>query len=305
MAQSYPRKTLSVFGAGGTTDDFEEFGSTAVAATNYTKDIATIQALAAWTNGWRPALVTAKAPILQDMNAVQYVHSYMQGSVFEEGIPEWDAGTTYSYGSVVKLPYTGGNNFQIFISLADGNTNNALPTAPASNGSWQFVYGFISGVFTMGTSMYFGVSTQGITGTKTNDSAATGVVGEYVAANASGTPLTAGTWVNLANISLTAGDWDVQGLFTLNLNAASVTLPSVLGIALSQFSGNTVTDQVLGVNEQLFYLSQTSNAYYPMCIPRWRVSTATTTTVYIKGSFTNFTGASPNFGGSMSARRMR
>jgi len=139
MAQSLLRKTLKVFGLGGTTDDFEEFGSTAIAATVYTKDIPTIQSLAAWNTGWRAALVASKAPVLQDMNGVMYVHSYLEGYLFQEGIPEYDAGTTYNVGSVVKVPYTGSYvGVEIYVSLIDANLGNALPTVPASDGNWQY-----------------------------------------------------------------------------------------------------------------------------------------------------------------------
>lgn len=139
MAQSLLRKTLAVFGLGGTTDDFEEFGSTAAAATNYTKDIETIQQLAAWSTGWRAALIANKAPILQDMNAWMYVHSYLLAYLFQEGIAEWDAGTTYNKGSVVKSPYTGSSlNTQLYGSLVDSNTNNALPVLQ-SDANWQYL----------------------------------------------------------------------------------------------------------------------------------------------------------------------
>lgn len=307
MAQSYPRKTLSVFGADGTTDDFEQFGSTAVAATNYTKDIATIQTLAAWTNGWRPALVTAKAPILQDMNAVQYVHSYMQGSVFEEGIPEWDAGTTYSFGSVVKLPYTGGNNFQIFVSLADSNLNNALPTAPASNGSWQYVFGFVSGIFTMGTSIGFGAtSTEGIIGTVTNDSAAAGNVGEAVRGlgqtlNAAATTV----YLNITSIALTAGDWDLSGIGSVNVNSAGLVTGSNAALGISANIG-TPMDLVDGDNLAEFMPPTTAAARQlaSVSIPNFRVSISGSATYYLKGAIA-YSSGTPIWYGRLSARRAR
>lgn len=53
-----------------------------------------------------------------------------------------------------------------------------------------------------------------IVGSATNDSAAAGFIGEYVTANggssASPTSLTTVTAANLCQISLTAGDWDVE-----------------------------------------------------------------------------------------------
>ena len=307
MAQSYPRKTLAVFGIGGTTDDFEEFGSTAVSSTNYTKDIETIQGLAAWNTGWRAALVTNKAPVLQDMNAVMLVHSYMEGSIFEMGIPEYDAGTEYSFGSVVKLPYTGGNNFQIFVSLADANTGNALPTAPASNSKWQFVYGFVSGVFTMGTSIAFGAtSTEGIVGTATNDDAATGNVGEEVRSSVPGSVAGAATGVydDGTSISLTAGDWDVSACMVADNDGATWTGVS-LGISVT--SGNSATGLVNADNliSAAFASSSTTPVFVPMTIPSYRMSLSTTTVVYLKRKFTYSAGTPQADGVRLSARRAR
>ncbi len=134
-----PRITSVPFGSGGTTDDFETFGSTAVGGTNYSKDIAAIQATATWLTGWRAALIASKAPLLQDLNGKMLVDSYMLSYLMQAGVAEWDAATTYYIGSLVTKPGTS----QVFASLVDTNTGSALPSAPASNANWQFISGMI------------------------------------------------------------------------------------------------------------------------------------------------------------------
>ncbi len=129
-----PRVTLIEFGQDGTTDDFEAFGSTAVGGTDYTKDIATIQSTDAWKSGWRAALIAGKAPVLQDMNAQMLVHSYMAAYMFQEGISEYDSGTTYFIGSIVKRTGT----FELYGSLVNTNLGNALPSQ-TSDANWLYL----------------------------------------------------------------------------------------------------------------------------------------------------------------------
>ena len=224
MAQNLLRKTLAVFGLGGTTDDFEEFGSTAASATNYTKDIEIIQGLAAWGTGWRAALVTSKAPVLQDMNAVMYVHSYESAYVFQEGIPEWDAGTTYNLGSVVKAPYNGStDNAQFFASLSDSNLNQALPTAPASNSEWQYLSGMVGANFAIGSSLAF-PATKGIIGIVSGSDPTSGQVGYANQAFQGATNFAAtGVWGDLTSISIPAGNWDVYTSITGLQNGSTCT----------------------------------------------------------------------------------
>lgn len=63
-------------------------------------------------------------------------------------------------------------------------------------------------------------------GTATNDSAAAGNIGEVISNSQTGVSLTTATALNLATISLTAGDWDVCGVVTF-IPAASTTMTYV------------------------------------------------------------------------------
>ena len=130
------RQTFIPFGRDGGTSNFGQFGSQAASAPITSKSIATIQALSAWTQGWQNAVAIGEAPYLQDMNGVMYVLGYEQAYTLQAGVAEWDAGTTYYTGSLVNDGV--GNTYA---SLVDTNLNNALPTAPSSNGNWQFIVG--------------------------------------------------------------------------------------------------------------------------------------------------------------------
>ncbi len=122
-----PRKTALIFAENAVSTDIEQFGSMAVSGSpNYTVDPAVIQALAAWGLGWTAALVGPNnTEFKQDRNAVDYVASYQLAYILQQGVAEWDSGTTYYTGSIVQ--YSG----NIYQSLVDTNLNNT-PTGVSS-----------------------------------------------------------------------------------------------------------------------------------------------------------------------------
>lgn len=128
------RKTLTQFGVSGPSTSFGQFGSKQAGSAQTSQDPSVIQQLTAWAQGWQNAIVTGnKAAYLQDMNGWCFVHSYMMAYVLQQGIPEWDLGTTYYLNSVVQA-----NNGQWFNSLQDTNIGNAPPVG-ASNAFWSWV----------------------------------------------------------------------------------------------------------------------------------------------------------------------
>lgn len=128
------RKTLTQFGNAGPTSSFGQFGSKEAGTPQTSQDPTVIQQLAAWVNGWQDAVVTAnKAAYMEDMNGWCFVHSYMSAYILQQGIPEWDSGTTYYQNSVVQY-----NNGQWFNSLQDNNLNN-VPPVGASNAFWSWI----------------------------------------------------------------------------------------------------------------------------------------------------------------------
>lgn len=129
------RVLLNVFGLTGDSSYFGKFGSRAAGSPVNTKDIATIQALSAYNTGLQDALNAGnKAPFLEDFNSLMYLKSYQLAYILQEGIPEWETGTTYYIGSIVKQ--TGTSN--LYISLIDSNIGNALPNR-LGNSNWRYL----------------------------------------------------------------------------------------------------------------------------------------------------------------------
>ena len=148
-------------------------------------------------------------------------------------------------------------------------------------------------------------STSGIIGSTTNDSAAAGSVGEYIRAdvqyNSSPVSLTSGASANVTSISLTAGDWDVMGMIGFNIAATTV-------ISYAQGGANTAS-ATLPSNNDTFYITPAvpATASYiglQMAIPTYRISIASTTTVYLVALAT-FSVSTVSAYGFISARRRR
>ena len=145
-----------------------------------------------------------------------------------------------------------------------------------------------------------------VAGTATNDSAATGNLGEYiesvtgiVAVNG-----TTGQYKDITSISLTAGDWDVSGVMQFEESGGSAI--TYFGTGISVTAGNDATGLVQGSS----FLNHQPNSAVTVetigiVIPSLRMSLAGTTTVYLK-CYVNYTIATPNTSGArLSARRVR
>lgn len=155
----------------------------------------------------------------------------------------------------------------------------------------------------------------GIVGTTTNDDAGSGIVGEILGpisrARASSTSLTNNTAVNVGtttSITLTAGDWDVSGV--VGFLPANSTTVTELDAAISATSATLPSNQTIALptaGEVWVTLGHpfTGNGNdVTLTIPTYRVSVATTQTLYLvaRGSF----GASTlSVYGWMMARRAR
>ena len=129
------RTLHKIFGSAGSSTNFGKFGSAKAGSAVTSKDIATIMALPAWGTGWQDAVMGAnKAPTLEEMNGHMYVHSWQLGYMFQSGIPEWEVGTTYYIGSVVRV------GAYWYRSLVDSNVGNTPPAA-SSDANWQLANG--------------------------------------------------------------------------------------------------------------------------------------------------------------------
>ncbi len=156
-----------------------------------------------------------------------------------------------------------------------------------------------------GTTLGFGKAlTNFITGTATNDNATAGDIGEVIESIVASTAVgswTGGAAQNITSISLTAGDWDVEGLLTW-VNGATP-------VAASQFYAH-ITSVSAGIGSadngyrtaDIETLGASSQIAQPLSIRRF--SLAATTTVYLVG-MAGSVSATLTAGGRLTARRAR
>lgn len=148
-----------------------------------------------------------------------------------------------------------------------------------------------------------------ITGTGTNDAAAAGKVGELITttvAVGSAVAVSTATGVNVASVSLTAGDWDVSGMIDYVLTGVTATL---FNAAIS-LTTNTLSGQAggsgLGTDPLVTVplLTTALSATYGQAISPVRVTLAATTPVYLVAQSTFSVGTLAAYG-TIRARRMR
>ncbi|MCK5375427.1 MAG: hypothetical protein KAJ40_09085, partial [Alphaproteobacteria bacterium] len=109
------------------------FGSGQLGTKVISNDLAVLQGLAAWDSGWLDAVLgTKKFPPLEEFQSLNFINTYQLSYLFQEGVSEYDAGTTYYINSWVKK--TGTN--QLYASLTDTNLGNAL-TDPVE---WKLIF---------------------------------------------------------------------------------------------------------------------------------------------------------------------
>jgi len=150
------------------------------------------------------------------------------------------------------------------------------------------------------TSLAFSPTTGGIIGTTAADSATAGDVGEFVSnsvvyASAVSIPTNV-TPVNITSISLTAGDWDVWGNVTFNINTTGVV--SLYGWVSS--SSATLPDISLA---SVFVVLTTFAGAVGTAIPSRRFNVSSPTTVYLSAEFSAASGTYSGAGNIFARRR--
>lgn len=117
------RKNIKVFAGSATNNGV--FGSLQANNPTTTSDVEQLQSLSAWGEGWNAATETSEElPPLEEIQGVEYVTTYQQAYIMQEGIPEWAATVTYYKGSLTKEVTSKG--FRVYNSLTDNNTGNLL-----------------------------------------------------------------------------------------------------------------------------------------------------------------------------------
>lgn len=154
-------------------------------------------------------------------------------------------------------------------------------------------------------------NTPGLVGTSTNNNAAAGQVGEVIKATVAAgaaVALATGVAANITSISLTAGDWDVQGTvdFTIAATTNIVQLlqgVSVVSATLASQPGGSGLDT--DPNTNAFFFSFAPGAIpLSYSTPVVRLSLAATTTVYLVEQATFTVSTLAGFG-TLRARRVR
>lgn len=114
------RVTQKLFGSAAGGSERGVFGSLAAGSAATTTNVATMMSLSNWLGGWFSAITGSNSPAIEDMNAFCYVMCYQIFYLLEQGIPEYDSGTTYYQYSIVM------SNGGLYVSLVDTNLGNAL-----------------------------------------------------------------------------------------------------------------------------------------------------------------------------------
>ena len=121
------------------------FGSLQAGNKQYSNDIATIQSLGAYNQGWNAATISSeKLPPLEEFQSLQYMMTSQLAYIFQQGVPEWDAGTTYYQGSMVKVIGSNGD-YALYASLTNDNTGNQVTDGV----NWKLVYNTVNGIQTV------------------------------------------------------------------------------------------------------------------------------------------------------------
>lgn len=147
------------------------------------------------------------------------------------------------------------------------------------------------------------VTTSIIQGSTTNDSASAGIIGEYLTAAAVSTTvsLTTATPANAITLSLTAGDWDVQGIGVFQTAATTSVTNTQVGLSTTTATfgadGSYTRDNFAAVVPGAIEWRDSST-------PILRISLAATTTVYLVVQ-SAFTVSTQTAGGVIRARRVR
>ena len=115
------RATQQIFGSNAPSTQITAFGTAMTANPVYTTNPAELQTNAS-LQGWDAAIMSDKAPFEEDTNGLFYLITRQLAYLFQQGIPEWDANTTYYQNSQCSVMQDG--ILVIKRSLTDNNVGN-------------------------------------------------------------------------------------------------------------------------------------------------------------------------------------
>lgn len=128
----YSRITGKVFGASANATladpEIAQFGSGKAGTYNGTSDVAIIQSLSAWQNGFIDCVTpSTQFPPLPEMTGFGKVLSYQLCYLLQQGVAEYDSGTTYYEGNWISY------NKGLYVAKQDNFTNQA----PTNTAYWE------------------------------------------------------------------------------------------------------------------------------------------------------------------------
>ncbi len=119
-----PRITQIIFAGSAVNNGV--FGSGQLGTKVLSNSLPTLMGLSAWGTGWLASVLGAsKFPPLEEFQSVEYVHSTQIAYLLQQGIAEYDSGTTYYINNICVNPGT----VQLYKSVTDGNIGHALSDA--------------------------------------------------------------------------------------------------------------------------------------------------------------------------------
>lgn len=217
-------------------------------------------------------------------------------------------GTTFALTSGNLSQFAATTSAQLIGVLSDetGSGSAVFGTSPSLTTptiAGAALSGTLSGTPTFSGAVTFTSSitpaqAAGIIGTTTNNNAAAGSFGEYVTNTGTTVPLTSGVSVNITSITLTAGDWDVEGTLQTNPAGGTTTSLVILGTSTGSaaFAGlGTVTQLGSAIPAGVSAIAPT---------PVFRYSLPSTQTIFLVASV-NFASSTMTGSGVIRARRVR
>lgn len=107
-------------------------GSGQTGAKDTSSDLTVLQSLAAFFNGFNDIVLSGRRLVpLEELNSLNFIHTYQAFYQRQEGIPEYDAAMNYQTYSIVKKVGT----VQLYKSLIDDNIGQAL----TDDTKWKFL----------------------------------------------------------------------------------------------------------------------------------------------------------------------
>lgn len=189
----------------------------------------------------------------------------------------------------------------------------SLPTGTGTSGDIIFQTGVKTGSGTTQGTPTTALTIKGenagviIKGTNTNDDAASGFVGEIISstiASGSAVSLTTATTANVTSITLTAGDWDVTGVFAALSNAGT----NIAYISTSISTTSATNDATPGRLSLLSYQAAgvvPSGVNITIPLPTARITVASGTQIVYLTTNCSFSVSTLSGYGIIRARRIR